>query len=625
MCSICGVFSLKNSVKNLDVIIKSMGEKISHRGPDGCGRWIDIDNKFGIVHNRLRVVDLSDSAAQPMISDDGRYVFCLNGEIYNHIELRKLLEGEGYTFRTEHSDTEVALVAYTKWGFDFVNHIKGMYAITLFDRVTRSLALIRDPLGIKPLYYMKTDEHLVFGSEIKSILECPLSSTIIREQSIYDYLTLLAVPSPFTMFENVLKVNAGTILIITCSGNINENKFWSPEKFLSLPIHLSHDEALSQVQKMVSDSIKYRCKSDVNIATTLSGGVDSALVNAIVLEEKNDYTAYSVEMMRKSNFSEGNQSRKVSEILGISKFELLEVSSIDFDNMYDYLSELYQDCPLVTPDIVLLGQLSRKVKSDGYSVCLFGEGADELGGYPSYLNQWNDYLKYNDFLKINKEIRRSFFNERNHEEKIKLDSYIDHQINSTRHILAFTEYEKSIFWNGSSFPSTYDVIEKYMKKITIDGFDGYIRKVQNVEFNLRMPDFMLTRLDSATMAFGLEARVPFLDQDLVEFFLSLNVENKFVNMFEAKGLFKELLCNHMSSEDVYSEKLGFGNVLVPLLQTHIPLKLKAILEYDNCHPIYKYIKKSYIDSLLVKHETTQNEGFKIWVIYSLATWITFFH
>ena len=203
MCGIVGAINFKDSSFEIsESYIIKMRDTMIHRGPDGSGVWVSPNKNVGIGHRRLSIIDLSESSSQPMFNEDENLCLAFNGEIYNHSEIRKELEATGkYKWKTNHSDTEVVLHAYEEWGLDFIDRFRGMFAIALYDISKGELLLIRDRIGIKPLYYSIHNNRLTFASEIKALLKDPMQISKVNEDAFFDYLSFLTVPAPFTLFE----------------------------------------------------------------------------------------------------------------------------------------------------------------------------------------------------------------------------------------------------------------------------------------------------------------------------------------------------------------------------------------------------------------------------------------
>jgi asparagine synthase (glutamine-hydrolysing) len=227
MCGIVGAISFSTEFRISEPYLMGMREVMSHRGPDGAGLWISANGQVGLGHRRLAIIDLSEAASQPMSSEDGSTQVSYNGEIYNHTEIRKELESIGsYHWKTDHSDTEVIVHAFEQWGIDCVQKFRGMFAFALWDARRRELWLVRDRIGIKPLYYSVHHKRLVFASEIKALLQDPGQIREVNEEGLYHYLSFLATPAPHTLFAGIRKLPGGTMLRVRPDGSVEESRYW---------------------------------------------------------------------------------------------------------------------------------------------------------------------------------------------------------------------------------------------------------------------------------------------------------------------------------------------------------------------------------------------------------------
>ncbi|MBI5464675.1 MAG: asparagine synthetase B, partial [Ignavibacteriales bacterium] len=228
VCGICGILNYGNSSPTFDdSTLKRMSDVMAHRGPDDSGTFISPDHRMGFGFRRLAIVDLSPTGHQPMFSTDGSITLVFNGEIYNHLVLRKEFEAKGYHYRSR-SDAESIICAYQEYGLDFVHKLLGMFALALWDERKRRLVLARDRIGIKPLYYTFSSGNVVFGSEIKSILQHPSVSREMNTEALEHYLTFLIPPAPMTMFKNIHKLEPGHRMIIEADGNVRKEQYWDP-------------------------------------------------------------------------------------------------------------------------------------------------------------------------------------------------------------------------------------------------------------------------------------------------------------------------------------------------------------------------------------------------------------
>lgn len=313
MCGIAGIFG--NGLGQADVdALDRMTDDISHRGPDAEGVYHDSAKVCFLGHRRLSIIDLSDTANQPMADSEGEVIIVFNGEIYNHLDLRKELEQE-FVFQTHHSDTETIIYAYKKWGMNFLDRVNGMFAIAIYDRRLRKLYLIRDRFGKKPLYYMLWKGRIFFASEARSFFGL---SDFLRQpnpQAIYDYLTLLTTRPSETFFKNVFKVKASHYVEITSfreKPKTQTVKYWDISESLNVIEHVEYNEAILLTEKLLKSSVYLRNISDVPVAISLSGGIDSSL--NLLLSRQVNHNLHAINISYTDTTSDLDESRPAQEL-----------------------------------------------------------------------------------------------------------------------------------------------------------------------------------------------------------------------------------------------------------------------------------------------------------------------
>jgi asparagine synthase (glutamine-hydrolysing) len=278
MCGIAGILAFENSNYRVKPeLITSMRDTMIHRGPDGAGIWVAEDGKIGLGHRRLSIIDLSDAAQQPMCNEDGTLWISFNGEIYNHSEIRTELEQlGGHRWKTNHSDTEVILHAFEQWGINCLDKFRGMFAFALWDDKERQLWLVRDRIGIKPLYYSIHHGRITFASEIKALLKDPDQKREVHEEALYHYLSFLTTPAPQTLFDGIKKLQGGTWLRINKNGDIQEHRYWDVWTHAKPLTGFSENEISENILAELRTAVQYRKVSDVSVGVFLSGGIDSS-------------------------------------------------------------------------------------------------------------------------------------------------------------------------------------------------------------------------------------------------------------------------------------------------------------------------------------------------------------
>ncbi len=277
MCGINGMFS-SHKMSDVRLRLQRMNSAIYHRGPDGTGIAIFEDGKVALGHQRLAIIDTYERSNQPMTSNDGRWTLVFNGEIYNFKELREKLE---YNFKTE-SDTEVLLAGISCYGVEnFVPKTNGMFAFAAYDNENNQLYLVRDRLGIKPVYFSIVDEKLIFSSEIKGILSSGFVFASMNEAALDDYLGYRYVREPYTFFENIYQLESGHILKVDGQMNVNKEKYWDIPDYFNVEEEYDEEAIIADLKREIEKSVSYRMIADVPLGTYLSGGVDSSLLSAM--------------------------------------------------------------------------------------------------------------------------------------------------------------------------------------------------------------------------------------------------------------------------------------------------------------------------------------------------------
>ena len=567
MCGICGYNSNKSLGKE---ILKKMNNKIAYRGPDAEGYYIDNLKKreIGLAHRRLSILDLSPLGNQPMISQNGDVVVIFNGEIYNYIELKERLQTKGYIFNSN-SDTEVIINGYLEYGIKIIEKLNGMFAIALYDKKNDTIYLVRDHLGVKPLYYYVDKNNLVFASELKPIMEFPFFKKEIDYESLNDYLYHGYITGKRSIFKNVYKLLPGNYLKFKNS-KIELKEYWSVEKaYLNRKVQ---DESLENWKKIIKNhlekSIKERMIADVPIGAFLSGGIDSSLVVAIMQRlSKNPIKTFTIGFENKL-YNEANYAKSIAEYLGTEhreyylKDEEIEKLVLDIPQYYD---EPFADSSQIPTMMV------SKIAKEQVTVSLSGDGGDELFcGYSSY----EHYLKLSKYIEIFKIFQWLPFKEK-----------IIKKISSKyTHLLKFNNENNIINAGYLNYISKDSLIKKYNKNNKSERYFklNYLTKNIQEKAMLRdlrtyLPDDILTKVDRASMAFSLESRAPFVDDyKFVELSFKIPHSLKYKNN-EKKYILKELLSDYIPRELIERPKKGFSIPIEEMLRTNLKYLLEIYL------------------------------------------------
>ena len=622
MCSISGImyFNKKLFVKKKQ--IHNMNLTLKHRGPDASGIWISKNKNIGFGHTRLSIIDLSKEANQPFVDRTKNYILAFNGEIYNYMEIKKKLIDKGYKFKTKNSDTEILLLSYIEWGLKCVDKFRGMFAFAIWDNLKKKVFLIRDRVGVKPLYYKFDSEKLIFSSEIKAILLDPDYIPEIDEESMYHYLTFLCTPAPKTMFKQINKLEAGTWLSFDEKGNSEKKQYWDPLQ----DKELTDSENINKVLvKTLKESIKYRGISDVDVGVFLSGGIDSS-TNAYFFskDSKKKIKTFSIgyDKEYKSYKSELNYARIVAKHIKSLHFEKKlrkdDIKNLIFDMVY------FQDEPISDPVCVPIFYVSKLARENNVKVCQVGEGADELFfGYTNWLRT----------SKINLLLNNLFFPNFLKRLILLLYKKFNIQYKYTADLLRRSLEKKPIFWGGAEAFSSFEKNQLFSNsfKKKIKNFDSWdcIRphyeffnknaKYKNIEnwmtyldLKIRLPELILMRIDKMTMANSLEARVPFLDHNLVQKTIDLPKKIK-IKKNKLKVLLKDIVKGLLPYEILNRKKQGFGLPLKEWFEDGLGINEKKIInEFVNKTDFFK---KETIQKIIDRKGDT-----RLWFLLNLAIW-----
>jgi len=624
MCGIVGIFNFQKKSKVNEPLLVKMRDEMIHRGPDDCGLWISDDGFTGLAHRRLSIIDLSCSAAQPMCNEDKTIWVVFNGEIYNHAETRIELVKKGHRFKTDHSDTEVIVHGFEEWGIDCLQKFRGMFAIGIWDDSKKELWLIRDRIGIKPLYYTINNGSFIFASEIKSLLTDRNIKREVNEEAFYHYLSFLTAPSPQTMFKNIKKLSAGHYLKINSRGDIKINCYWDVFNFTSPLSNISETCIAERLIDELRVSVKYRAIGDVPVGIFLSGGIDSS-VNAALFSEGRldtvDTFTIGYEGENPSYLNEFAYARKMAKIITANHHEKI----LGVDEFINFLNKLvfHQDEPIADPVCFPIFHVSKLAKENGVTVCQVGEGSDELFmGYPGWLTALKLY-KLNS-LPIPNFIKKAGLS------FLKLsgrrDSYSYEWLRRAVERLpifwggaeAFFEPEKKLliseklrknFKNFSSFEAIKPILNSFNEK---SWSKTPLCWMSYLDLKFRLPELLLMRVDKMSMAVSLEARVPFLDHKFVEFAMSIPEAIK-SDGHELKHILKKSVKGLIPDEIIYRSKQGFG---VPIYEWFFErlgvFAREKIISFTNRTDFFD---KKYLQVLF-----KSNNAKKIWYVLNFALW-----
>lgn len=622
MCGIAGILVTEKSNKKIELknIIRSMVQKINHRGPDFEG--FDFRENLALGHARLSILDLSDAGHQPMSSFDKQVKLIVNGEIYNYKEIKEKLLKKGYRFKSM-SDSEVLLNAYHFWGAKIFRKLNGMFALAIWDNRTKELILARDHIGKKPLFYAWHEGNLFFSSEIKSILAYKEFSRKANLEAIHHYLTLQYVPEPFSAFEGIHKLEKSTYLRISLEGEVKKTKYWElapPKRYSFKPRSQLREELIYLLNK----SIKQRMVSDVPLGAFLSGGVDSSAIVAMMANISSDRIKTFCIGFEEEEYDERKYASEVSKRYNTDHHEMVVKP-----NAIEILPKIvwHYNEPFADPSAIPTYYVS-KVAKEHVKVILNGDGGDEnFLGYSRYKqcldNEWISLFPIflrNYATKLSMNLPYKY-------EKYRFFRLFRRFINnvgtqgSRRYapsIAYFYDQDKEISYEDNMRDylnnSTLDIFEKFFKKST-----SYTGGAAYCDINTYLPDDLLVKVDIASMAHGLEARSPFLDHELMEWASKININQK-IYKGETKSILKSALKPFLSNKILYRKKMGFGVPIDKWIKTDMKdFFYDTLLSQDSIGR--GLIKKEYTENILNEHcEGVRLHHTRIWGLLMLELW-----
>jgi asparagine synthase (glutamine-hydrolysing) len=576
MCGIAGFIGAASNIAGGDAgaIAEAMAASIAYRGPDDQGIWIDAETQTALVHRRLSIIDLSAAGHQPMLSANERYVISYNGEVYSFQPIAAELTARGHNFRG-HSDTEVILESFAVNGIEAtLKRMIGMFAIALWDRRNRTLTLMRDRLGIKPVYWAKFGNTFLFGSELKALRAHPGWTPRIDQNAVAAFMRHNYIPAPHTIYEGVHKLEPGTILTLPWQGEPKISRFWDARAVardgLHSPIEGSDAELTEQLESLLKDAVGRRMIADVPLGAFLSGGVDSSTVVALMQAAKSGTVKSFSIGFDIEGYNEAHHAAAVARHLGTDHTELTVTSKEALD-VIPHLPEFYDE-PFADSSQIptyLVSAMTRKY----VTVALSGDGGDELfAGYNRYQltqrfwrslslmpramrkgaaaaltavrpDRWTQLLSA-----LPSRLRPPQAGDKVHKAAsvLRLDS-------------ADAVYRRLVsHWEPSEImPQAREPKSILDDQTLMKDFPDLLPRMQFLDLVTYLPDDILTKVDRASMAVALEARVPLIDHRVVEFAWRLP-ENVKVRNGTSKWILRQVLYRHVPPELIERPKMGFG-------------------------------------------------------------------
>lgn len=601
----CGFVGFTNKINDASIILGKMMDRIKHRGPDSDGKYVDEQIAMGF--RRLSIIDLSDQGSQPIFNEDKSLVLTFNGEIYNYKDLREELVASGHKFYTQ-TDSEVLIHGYEQWGEDMLDKLRGMFAFVIFNKNTNEVFGARDFFGIKPLYYAKMGETLMWGSEIKSFLDHPHFKKELNTDVLETYLTFQYSPTTETFFKNVYKLPAAHCFTYK-NGEMNVRRYWE------VKFHADNGPSLEDWVNRISDTFKNSVEvhkfADVEVGSFLSSGVDSSYVAAVANVDK----TFTVGFGEDEKYNEIGYAKEFSKYINKENFSKV----ISPEEYWNSLSKIqyHMDEPLADPAAVALFFVCQ-IASEKVKAVLSGEGADEIfGGYNIYHNP-ADMASY---FKIPRPIRKAVGAVA---EKLPHKHGINYLIRGSKDLderfignaYIFSEKErKDILSIKTNAPDAMAITKPFYDKVRDQ---DQVTQMQYIDLHLWMTGDILLKADKMSMAHSLELRVPFLDRKVMELAEQIPVKDR-VTETETKYAMRLAALQACPPQTAKKKKLGF------------PVPIRVWLKEDKYYNIVKdkftspqsaqFFHTDKLVQLLDDHRAGKYDySRKIWTVFSFLVW-----
>ena len=600
MCGIAGVYKFySNDVEESD--LHKMVSIQTHRGPDDSKTWIHPEKKIGFGHNRLRIIDLSLAASQPM-TYEGLYTITYNGELYNYKPLKERLQQKGYKFNSQ-SDTEVILVMYAEYGIECLQHFDGMFAFGIWDEKNQRLFCARDRFGEKPFhyYYSASQGNFVFASEIKTLFASNVISKEFNFRMVYHFLANEMAENPFnfeeTFYENVSRLEPAHYLIIDGTGRLQKGRYWQLKNTTNT--NISEKDAVEKFHELFLDSVKTRLQADVPFGTSLSGGLDSSSILCATREHyKGPLKAFSARF-KDPSLDEG---KYIKMVVDHAQVESIQITP-DEDSFLDAVEKIlyYQEEPFSSASIVAQWEVMKLAADNGVKVLIDGQGSDEyLAGYTHFYNTYFKELFLRDKNKFHHELRALKTNI-NPSFSLGTSFYFQTIFSNTfknlQHFKTTTlGSEKDRFFH-------FDFLHQYQERQ--NPFHNFLslKEATNsftTEYGLHK---LLRFADRSSMAHSIEVRLPFLNHNLVEFAHSLPAEF-LIHDGWTKYILRKSMESYLPKEITWrKDKLGFQAPQIDWLKspTIKPIMNEATQWMKTHHILNKSYKKEYSWLVLIMY------------------------
>jgi asparagine synthase (glutamine-hydrolysing) len=629
MCGITGFIDASRQFKpkELSRCVAKMSDQLLHRGPDGSGVWTDPELGIALGHRRLSIIDLSDMGSQPMISADGRFVLTYNGEIYNHKTLRQELEQEGCRFRG-HSDTEVLLEAIARWGLEpTLERLNGMFAFAVWDRTDRRLSLVRDRVGIKPLYYGWAGTTFLFGSELSALREHPDFTGEIDRDSLALFLENGYVPSPCCIYRNVEKLRPGQLLEIAPPftwETTSVRSYWSFRDVAATAAEhgrtLSPTARMQQMQELLTDSVKSRLMADVPVGAFLSGGIDSSVVVSVAANEGGVPLRTFTIGFEEPEFDESRAATATARHLGVEHI-LHIVTPTEAMQVIESIPEVFDE-PFADPSQIPTYLVSKLAREHAV-VCLSGDGGDELlGGYDRYSHLDNIRRKIARFpRRLRKPMGGLYDVLRNRLLRGRTESGLIARVTAAANDCELYSILHRHWDQGSLAVLDGNANRTHFRPTDLwTDFGSYFESMMAYDTQTYLPDDVLCKVDRASMAHGLEVRVPLLDHRIVEHAWTFPLDEK-VEGGTGKQPLRKLLAEFVPKSLFDRPKIGFGIPLGKWLRGPLRDWAESLLD-DNRLREEGWLQPEVVRKKWDEHLSEEFDWqYLLWNVLMFQTWL----
>jgi asparagine synthase (glutamine-hydrolysing) len=616
MCGICGLVALDGSSSPDPELLAAMNETLAHRGPDSDG--IVIDGPAGLAARRLSIIDLV-GGDQPIANEDGSVHVVQNGEIYNFRKLREDLERSGHRFST-HGDTEVLVHLYEEHGPAFVEELRGMFAVALWDARKRRLVLARDRFGIKPLYYRTDGRLLSFGSELKALLRQPDFSREIDVDALEAFLAFNSIPAPLTIFRQARKLPAGHVMVWE-GGELQLQRYARPAPVTAEAVRPeSGADLAAELRERLRDSVRAHLVSDVPVGVLLSGGIDSSGLTALAAEESPEQVNTFSIGFEESSFDELAQARLLAERYGTNHHELvLRPDAVELlPRLVEAFDEPFGDSSALPTYLV------SELAAGSVKVALSGEGGDELfGGYYTYVADLIARRVGPLAPALGPFVRRL----PSSSAKASFDYKAKRFVGGARlPPLERHHAWKEIFSDAAraellaSRRRGRDPLEVYRARYAETEGAEFLARLQDVDVGVYLVDDLLVKTDRASMAHSLETRVPFCDQVVAELALALPTRHK-VRGFAKKRLLRQALAPLLPRSIVKGRKEGFSIPVAAWLRGELEPFAREVLSPEAIRS-QGYLSPDSVTRLIDEHVSGRHDySRQIWGLMALTLWV----